>query len=159
MLRGKNILLRSLEVSDLDFLCSVENDKLNWKYGSENIIYTREELKKYILNSRIDLSVAKQYRFVIDLEKNPIGFIDLFNYNADSVSLGVIIIQPYRRNSYAKESVGLILNYVFSFLGLVKVFATVRNDNLASINLFLSCNFQLEREDNDLKYFIKLAEK
>ena len=57
MLVGENISLRSLIDSDLDFLEKIENNDSLWKYGSEQKIYTREELKSYIQNSDTPLQI------------------------------------------------------------------------------------------------------
>ena len=46
MLKSDKILLRPLQLSDLDFLFEVENNTENWKYGAENKEYTKEELHK-----------------------------------------------------------------------------------------------------------------
>ena len=70
-----------------------------------------------------------------------------------------MVVIPYRGHGYGRESLQLVIDYVFCVLGLPKISAIVENTNLASIRLFLSCNFQLDREDNGLKYFIKFAKK
>ena len=157
MLRGENILLRSLQDSDLDFLQDIENDKENWQYGSEKKRYSREDLASYILNSSTDIQIAKQYRFVIDLKSDPIGFIDLFNYTSTSIGIGVIISKYYRKKGFAKEALTILIDYVFSTLGLKKITASIQKDNLGSIKLFNSCGFYLEKEEKELQYFIKLA--
>jgi diamine N-acetyltransferase len=67
MLKGNNILLRPLEVSDLNFLFEVENNTDNWKYGTENKQYTKEEFTNYIANAKQDITNTGQFRFVIPL--------------------------------------------------------------------------------------------
>ena len=79
MLEGKNIVLRSLRDSDLEFLEKIENNKENWQFGSEKKQYSREELVAYIANAKVDIALTKQYRFVIDFRGALIGFIDLFD--------------------------------------------------------------------------------
>ena len=69
MLKGKKIVLRPLLDSDLEFLYKIENDEENWKFGGENKQNSKQELANYISNSRIDINIAKQYRFVIDLKE------------------------------------------------------------------------------------------
>ena len=72
MLKGKNIVLRPLQDSDLDFLEKTENNKENWQFGSEQKQYTKQELADYIAKAKTDIKVAKQYRFVIDLKALPL---------------------------------------------------------------------------------------
>ena len=97
MLKGKNITLRPLQDSDLDFLFEIENNTENWQFGSEKKQYNKQDLLDYIVNAKTDITVAKQYRFVIDLNSTPIGFIDLFDYTTDSAGVGVIITKDYRK--------------------------------------------------------------
>jgi diamine N-acetyltransferase len=159
MLKSDKILLRPLQLSDLDFLFEIENNTENWKYGTENKQYTKEELTNYIANAKQDIATAGQFRFVIDLENTPIGFIDLFDYRTNSAGVGVIIAKNYRRRGFAKEAMQLLSIYSFKTLNLKKLDCNIQKDNVASIKLFTSCGFELEREKKELQYFVKLAKK
>ena len=159
MLKSDKILLRPLQLSDLDFLFEIENNKENWKYGTENKQYTKEELTNYIANAKQDITNAGQFRFVIDFENTPIGFIDLFDYTTNSAGVGVIIAKNYRRRGFAKEALQLLCVYSFEILNLKKLDCNIEKDNLASIKLFTSFGFELERENKELQYFVKLAKK
>ena len=157
MLKGKNIVLRPLQESDLDFLERIENNKENWQFGSEKKQFNSKELLDYIANAKTDIKVAKQYRFVIDLHRTPIGFIDLFDYTIDSAGVGVIISKDHRNKGFAKEALHLLIDYSFANLNLVKLHCKIVKDNLASIKLFASCGFELEKEEQELQHFVKLA--
>ena len=157
MLKSDKILLRPLQLSDLDFLFEVENNTENWKYGAENKEYTKEEFTNYIANAKQDIATAGQFRFVIDFRNTPIGFIDLFDYTTDRAGVGVIIAKNYRRRGFAKEALHLLSIYSFRTLNFKKLDCNIEKDNLASIKLFASCGFELEREKKDLHYFVKLA--
>ena len=158
MLKGRNIVLRPLQKTDLDFLFEIENNIENWQFGSEKKKYNKQELLDYITNAKTDISLAKQYRFVIDLNSTPIGFIDLFNYTNDSAGMGVIITEKYRKKGFAKEALNLLTDYAFIILDINQLHATVTKDNLACIKLFTSCGFERRKELKDLQYFFKLAE-
>jgi len=159
MLRGGDIVLRPLQESDLDFLESIENNKGNWQFGSERKHFNRQELFDYIANAKTDIKLAKQYRFVIDLNSVPIGFIDLFDYTLTSAGVGVIISKNYRNKGFAKEALNLISDYAFKFLNLKKIHCSIKKDNLISNQLFISCGFVFLMHNNQFKYFVKLAEK
>ena len=159
MLKGKNIVLRPLQNSDLDFLFDIENNTGNWQFGSEQKQYNKQELLEYIANAKTHITVTKQYRFVIDLNSTPIGFIDLFDYTTDSAGVGVIITKDYRNKGFAKEALNLLADYAFVILDITQLHATVTKDNLGSIKLFTSCGFEPKREKKDLQYFVKLAKK
>ena len=159
MLSGENIVLRPLQDSDLDLLMSIENDKENWLFGSEKKEYSKQELTNYISNAKTVIKLAKQYRFVIDLNSVPIGFIDLFDYTLNSAGVGVIISKDYRNKGFAKEALNLISDYAFKFLNLKEIHCSIQKDNLFSNQLFNSCGFVFLREVKKLRYFIKLAKK
>ena len=157
MLKSDKILLRPLQLSDLDFLFEIENNKEHWKYGTEDKQYTKEELTNYIANAKQDIATAGQFRFVIDWENTPIGFVDLFDYTTDSAGVGVIIAKNYRRRGFAKEVLKLLIDYATNTLKIEKLHCNIQEDNFASINLFTSCGFELEKEEKELKYFVKFA--
>jgi len=158
MLIGESISLRPLKKSDIDLLISIENNDKYWEFGSEYKIYTKDELITYINNAKTDISLAKQYRFVIDLNKNPIGFIDLYNYKVSEVGVGIIIDNHYRNLGYGKDSLQVLINYAFSSLHVKKIYAIVKKSNFNSSKLFISCGFVLSHCEKNLQYFIKLAE-
>ena len=157
MLKGNKILLRSLTYSDLNFLKSIENNIDNWHFGSEEKKFSNDELTNYIENAKIDIKIAKQYRFVIDYKCSPVGFIDLYNYKNKSVEIGIIISEKYRNRGFAKESLFLILDYSLKNLGLKKISATISSENLLSLMLFNSCGFKIHKTENNLIHFYKLA--
>jgi diamine N-acetyltransferase len=159
MLKGENIVLRPLQNSDFDFLKRIENNTDNWQFGSERKEYSDKELSDYIANATTDIKVAKQYRFVIDLNSIPIGFIDLFNYTINSAGIGVIIAENYRNKGFAKEALMLLIEHAFTTVNLYEVHCNISKDNLASIKLFSSCGFELATEEKELQYFVKLAKK
>jgi len=159
MLNTEKIALRPLEKSDFYFLKRIENNTDNWQFGSEQKEYSDKEFSDYITNAKADIKVAKQYRFVIDLNSTPIGLIDLFDYTANSAGVGVIIAENYRNKGFAKQALDLLIDYSFSTIHLFKLHCTITKDNLLSIKLFSSCGFELEREKKELQYFVKLAKK
>jgi diamine N-acetyltransferase len=157
MLKGKNIVLRPLQDSDLDFLEKTENNKENWQFGSEQKKYNKQELTDYIAKAKTDIKVAKQYRFVIDLKGAPIGFIDLFDYTKKSAGVGVIISENYRNKGFAKEALMLLINYAFSDIKLKQLHCKITKANVASIHLFIACGFELVSQEQELQYFVKFV--
>ena len=125
MLKGDKITLRPLYLSDLDFLYNIENNTDNWKYGTENKQYTKEDLINYIANAKQDIATTRQFRFVIDLENTPIGFIDLFDYTNNSAGIGVIIAKKFRRRGFAKEALQLLSIYSFKTLNFKKLYCKI----------------------------------
>jgi len=154
MLKGKNIYLRNLKESDIDFLQKIENNPTLWEFGSEQKIYTTQELLSYIKNSKTPLKTAKQYRFVVDYNNTPIGFVDLFNYKRKSASVGIIINEKHQNKGFAKESLKLLSDYCFNFFGLTQLSCSVGKDNVKSNKLFLSASYKFLKAENKLNFYI-----
>ena len=153
MLVGKKIKLRSLKESDLNFLMNIENNCDNWIYGSENKKYTVQELKNYLSNSKVGLTIAKQFRYVIEKEK-PIGFIDLYNYSYNQAYVAVIIDIGERNNGYAYDALNVLIEYCFNSLQLSSLKCVIDKKNVASINLFNKNRFKMYYGRNKLNYYI-----
>ena len=109
---GSNkIKLRALELDDLEFLFEIENNSKFQKISSTILPFSKHYLEKYIMESNLDIFSEKQFRFVISIEnKNPIGLIDLFDFDPINhrAGIGIVIINTHRKKGYALESVKLI---------------------------------------------------
>ena len=154
MLTGKNIQLRYLEQSDLEFLYDVENDEKLWVYGSERQYFSKKKLSDYIHNAKQDIEISKQVRFVISYKGKAVGMIDLYDYNDQSAGVGVIVLHDCQKKGFAKESLSLLTDYAFSNLKLKKLFCSITLNNIASIKLFSSFGFKLISTIKGINYYI-----
>ncbi|MBX7095133.1 MAG: GNAT family N-acetyltransferase [Flavobacteriales bacterium] len=140
MLEGKEIRLRPLEPSDLDVLMKWENDPFNWGVTNTFIPFSKHSLKLYIETIK-DIYTDKQYRFVIERksDRQPLGFIDLFEFDAFHHRAGIGILlgeSNERRKGYAAESLEVLLNYAREILALKSLFCNILVSNEASVKLF-----------------------
>jgi len=76
MLKEKEIALRTLESTDLDFLFGLENDRTLWKVSGTRTPFSEKQLVNYIGHAKEDIAIAGQFRFVIDLDGMAIGCIE-----------------------------------------------------------------------------------
>ena len=146
-LKGENIFLRALEPSDLDFLYYLENEETLWEVSNTQTPYSKFILKEYLDNSHRDIYEVKQLRLVIckTESNNPIGFIDLYDFDPHHRRVGVgIVIFPNkdRGKGYASEALHLTCNYAFEHLNVHQVFAGITEDNEGSIKLFEKAGFE-----------------
>ena len=156
MLKDEDILLRKLKSSDLGFLSHIENNKENWRFGGDQKHFTKSQLIEYIDKSSIDIADIGQYRFVIEHKKEPIGFIDLFDYRISSASVGIIIDVKHRRKGFASRAIRLLTSYAFTELNLNVLYCSVSKENTSSIELFTSVGFSLlEESDKENRYSFK----
>ena len=153
MLKVKKIKLRTLLPTDLEFLQKIENDKSLWEYGSDRKTFTKEELTIYIKNSSETIQKAKQFRFVVDYNNIPIGFVDLFEYKDSSAGVGIIIDKEYQKRGFASESLKVLIDYSLEEIKLKKLHCKISKYNLNSIQLFTSCGFSFTKEKDDLYFY------
>lgn len=140
------IKLRAPEPEDLAILYRWENDPSVWQISNTLAPFSKYTLKRYIEKSHKSIFETSQLRFMIEIagNGNPIGTIDLFDFDAFHLRAGVgILIAEHeeRRKGYAGMALKGILNYCFEHLMLHQVYCNITKDNTASINLFKKTGF------------------
>ena len=149
MLKGKNILLRALEPSDVDLLYQWENTSELWHLSNTITPFSRFVLEQYIMDSHQDIFTSKQLRLMIDKKNHgiliTIGTIDLFDFDPVNkrAGIGVMIVREEQRQGYAAEALQMLINYCFNTLNLHQVYCNIIADNLASMNLFKKAGFEV----------------
>lgn len=154
MLVGKNITLRLININDLDFLFSIENNINNFQFSDNPKFYSKEELTDFINNSSNDITIYNQLRFVIEYKKKQIGFIDLFDYDSinKKAGIGIIIDEEFQNKNHGSESLDILIKYSFKELDLLSLYANIDPSNFKSISLFEKHGF-LNKEK--LLYILK----
>ena len=133
------INLRALELDDLEFLFEIENNRKLWKVSYTILPFSRYHLEKYIKESNHDIFTEKQFRFVISMgNKNPVGLIDLFDFDPlnHRAGVGIAIEGVYRRKGYAFESIKLIEDISKKDLQIHQLYVNVGIENKISLDLF-----------------------
>lgn len=146
LLENELVKLRSLETDDLDLLFSIENDSRFWEVSNTLTPYSRDLLTQYLKNAHQDIYEAKQLRLVIinKADNTIVGLIDLFDFNPqhERAGIGILILNKYQRQGYAKSSLELFLKYAFQHLDLKQIYANIPIDNVSSLDLFRKVNFK-----------------
>ena len=144
-LKGKNIFLRALDLDDINYLFSIENNEKYWSISDSQIPFSKYLLNRYLKNSDMDIYEAKQLRLVItDFKMNTIGLIDLFDIDFKNNRAGVAIIinEKMRSKGFAKEALELLIKYSKTHLSLHQLYCNILEDNTHSVNLFKSVQFK-----------------
>ena len=144
-LKGKNIFLRALELEDINYLFSIENNEKYWSISDSQIPFSKYLLNRYLKNSDMDIYEAKQLRLVItDFKNITIGLIDLFDIDFKNNRAGVAIIinEEMRNKGIAKEALEMLIKYSKTHLSLHQLYCNILEDNTHSINLFKSVQFK-----------------
>ena len=161
-LEGNYINLRPLVLEDLAFLYTIENDESLWELSQVQTPFSKDVLQTYLETAHNDIKLLKQLRLVITSKTNePIGFIDLFDFDAHNKHAGVSIVltEPYREKGYGKDALSLLMDYSFKDLGLYQLYSNILEGNTASIRLFESVGFEkvgLKKNGVSLKDAIKM---
>ncbi|QZE14441.1 GNAT family N-acetyltransferase [Halosquirtibacter laminarini] len=143
---SKNTNLRPVEPSDIDHLYLWENDTNLWEVGQTTIPFSRFTLEQYVNTIQDDIFVAQQLRLIIEDSHTMeiVGAVDLYDFDPrhSRVGVGILIYAAKDRNKgYALEALVAVEKYVFHFLGLHQLYATVAEDNTPSINLFTKLDY------------------
>lgn len=145
-LKGKKIILRALESSDLEMLYLLENDESIWAVSNTVTPYSKFILKQYLRNSHRDIYEVKQLRLVIckSEDEKPVGLIDLFDFEPKHkrVGVGIVIFSEEKRKGFAAEALQLTAEYAFSHLSVHQLYAGITEDNEGSIALFEKAGFE-----------------
>jgi diamine N-acetyltransferase len=147
MLKGQHIFLRPIEPEDATKILIWENNPEHWKVSGTEAPFSMHGILEYI-NSIHNFRQSGELRFIICLNENkePIGTLDLFdaNFKHGRAGIGILIAdKAQRKKGYAKESLELLKEYAFNFIGFHNLYANVLEDNEASINLFEESGFEL----------------
>ena len=144
-LQGNLINLRIINLEDLAFLYSLENNESLWELSQTQKPFSKEVLRSYLETAQKDIKEIKQLRLMITSKTNePMGFIDLFDYDAHNMRAGVsiVLIDKHRQKGYGKDALSLLVNHSFKVLCLHQLYGNILEDNSASINLFESVGFE-----------------
>jgi diamine N-acetyltransferase len=147
-LSGKNIRLRAIEPSDLDFLYEWENDPENWRVSNTITPFSRHILRKYIESAHLDIYESRQLRLMIDRlgreKAEVIGTVDLFDFDPLNLRAGIGILiarKEDRMKGLASEALSLLIDYAFDSLHLHQLYCNISVDNEASMVLFRKFGF------------------
>lgn len=145
-LHGNTISLRALEPEDLEFLFKTENNESFWEVSDTQAPFSKFLLKQYLENAHLDIFEAKQLRLIIEenLNNNPVGIIDLFDFNPQHqrAGIGILIHEKYQKNGFASEALEVLITYCFTHLNLHQLYANITSENSKSIALFQKHQFQ-----------------
>ncbi len=140
MLQSDQIILRAPELSDLDFLYTLENNIDNWEVSETLLPFSKQLLKTFILQQN-DIHTTKQYRWIIEYQQQkPVGCVDIYHYDPlhRRAGIGIIVLPEYRKNGFAAQALKLIETYARKILKLHQLYCFIHAKNRQSIKLFES---------------------
>ncbi len=161
MLKSKHIYLRKLGTRDISLLLAWENNPENWEISGTTKPFTIEEIEGLVKSDQ-DLIKNNQLRLVMCINETnqPIGTIDLFEFDEEkqSVGIGILIAEKeFRNKGFANEALKLLVEHCLNELHIVHLFCNIFKDNHHSIRLFEKNGFQFIEErllfGNEVNYY------
>ncbi|SFB36030.1 Protein N-acetyltransferase, RimJ/RimL family [Acetitomaculum ruminis DSM 5522] len=150
VLETDRLIIRELEIADIDRLYEIYNDDDIVRY-TESLFEDKdmeiEYLKGYIENiyKFFDLGI---WGIVLKDENLLIGRAGI-DVKADDkgesiYEIGYLIDKKYQQQGYAYESCLAIINYCFENTGIEKIICIIEKENIASLKLAKKLGFQFE---------------
>ena len=140
----KTLMLRNLAAKDLALLVEIETDPANLIYSGWKTPPEIDELIALIQDDG-EFNQRGQKRFVIELDRQAVGFADLFDATSDlkCCYVGILVIPEMRRHGIALDALHLLQKEAQQF-GLNTLMAKCLRENIASINLFEKAGYKIE---------------
>ena len=159
ILEEKEITLRAVEPTDLDFIFLAENDSRSWRASSTVAPMSRYMIQQYIDTYRADIYQDRQLRLIATHAHTGqrIGIVDLYDYDPRNsrAGVGIYITAAYRSQGYGTSALEALCRYAQDFLSIHMLYATIASDNLSSIHIFSRCQFI---QTATLPHWIKTAQ-
>lgn len=142
-LHGKSSFLRAVEPHDVTWFFDWENDTDNWLVSGTVTPFSRNDLERYVRSIR-DIYADRQLRLVIATEEEPVGCLDLYDFDPLHKRAGIGILigdKDARRKGIAEDALRTLVDYAFDTLQLHQLYANIPANNDASKALFEKVGF------------------
>lgn len=152
--KGSKINLLPLEKEDMPFVLKwINNEEINFYNGARFPVSLHEQNVWYEKNAG---DKTKKKLVVCTNTGEKAGMATLFNidHRNQNAEIGIYIDPAFQGKGYAKEAIGLLVNFAFNEFNLHKVYATILDFNVNSIKLFESAGFALEYIKKEAYYTV-----
>lgn len=150
-LRGERIVLRSVDIDDVQTILMWENDPDLEPFSDPHDPYTEQQIVEFILAQQVGFEANGQIRLMICVAGRAVGAVDIFDYDGSSADVGVLVYsEKNRRRGYATEALEAVKALAPQW-GIATLWATIDSENIASTALFRRCGF-VKVDKNRYKY-------
>ncbi len=145
LIKGKNVLLRAIEIGDADILQQMINDEEieRMVFGYSFPVSHHQQLK-WIENLPNEKST---FRAMICVDDSAVGTIMLSDIDMRNGTAEIHIKlarSAERGKGYGSDAVSTLVKYAFNELRLNCIYCRVKEDNIASQRMFEKCAFVKE---------------
>lgn len=144
-LKGNKVLLRAMELEDMDFLRNMINDEKM----EHNVIGWSFPISKYEQERWFESQIQNKnnIRFIIEAEGQTIGLATLTNidWKNRKACHGIKLFSDViKGKGYGTDTVIAIMKYAFEELQLNKIYSTILEENEISRKLYKKCGWTEE---------------
>lgn len=153
LLAGKNINLRTVEVTDAEFiyLMRINEDKTRYLSKITGTIKTQEDWIKLYKQKEKDYS---EFYFVIESKNSDkLGLVRVYDFKDNSFCWGSWLIKSDAPKSTAIESALQIYEFGFNSLNFEKSHFDVRKENIKVVSFHKRCGAKIVDEDEQDYFF------
>ncbi|MGC9779609.1 MAG: GNAT family N-acetyltransferase [Candidatus Heimdallarchaeota archaeon] len=146
MFIGKKVILRSLELSDLDYIVKHDNNlDLRHNLGTA-VPCSRQDSENWIRESWEKRKIGERFVFAFTNKETSefIGVVNLYiiNKTSKSAALGIWIYEEKNKSKgYGTDAMELILDFGFNYINLNRIELSVYPHNLRAIKLYEKIGF------------------
>jgi RimJ/RimL family protein N-acetyltransferase len=129
----------------------INNEDITSCMGRRFPVSKRDQIKWY---DNISQDKTKKKLIIVDGKDREVGMVSIFNidHKNQKTEIGVFINKEDQGNGYAKESLKMLVSFVFDELNMHKIYAHINSLNISSLQLFKKIGFILESRDIDSVY-------
>jgi RimJ/RimL family protein N-acetyltransferase len=147
-LEGPRVHLRGLVEDDLGALFALYSDPAVLRYWSHRPWHLEAQAREYLANSQKGFAERTflQWGMASNDGDRVIGTVTLFGFRPEHrrCELGYALLAAHWGRGYAREALGLVLDFAFDALDLYRVEADVDPRNTGSIHLVERLGFKRE---------------
>lgn len=144
-IKDDKMSLRIAEPEDAELIYQWENDRRIWRVSETLTPLSRFQIDQFLLSNG-ELVSNKQMRLMIQVhdEPNPIGCIDLFDYDPvnQRIGIGILIDEGHRHQGYATRAVRMGMEYLFNDVMVHQIHCLIDETNAESQHVFEQLGFQ-----------------
>lgn len=149
VLRTERLQLRHMGASDAAFMLGLLNQPSWLRFIGDRGVRTVAAARDYILAGPVDTVRRLGFGFyVVELAQSgsPIGMCGLAKRDfLDDIDIGYAFLPQHWGQGYAREAASGVLAHAKNDIGLPRIVATVRPDNVSSIRLLEKLGLCFER--------------
>jgi len=155
-LHGKNIIMRTVDTDDAEFVYTLRSNQEKTKYLSK-VDATVESQREWIKKYKEREAKKEEFYFIIESkEKKPLGLVRMYDFKGDSFCWGSWIIKDDAPKTTAIESALQIYEFAFKELGFEQSHFDVRKENTKVIAFHKRFGAKIV-DENEIDYFFNFT--